>query len=312
MRRLATVLLVSVLTAVQTVPIRALAQPSDPQALEDARWQFSEGTAHFQGRRYAEAMAAFERSNAIVPSPNADLMIARCLRDLGKKVEAAAAFERAEKSARKRVATGEAKYGQTAEAAKTEGDKVKAGLGSIAIHVTKPNGSSVTVDGKEVALENGEATLLHEPGTAVVVVRDAGGNKQRQTITVNAGSSSRMDFAVTDQSTTTTPPIVGPPPRVETPPPKTNEKRGTKWTVPAAFVSGGVTLAGLGVFTGFGLSSKSTFDEISRRCGPSSCTDADRADADSGQRAQTIANVGLIVAAVAAVTTIIFIIESAD
>lgn len=311
MRRLATLLLVGVLTALEAVPYSAMAQPAEPQALEDARWQFSEGTAHFQARRYPEAMAAFERSNALVASPNADLMIARCLRELGRKVDAANAFDRAERAARKRLAAGESKYGQTAEAAKTEGEKVKAALGSITIHVAKPAGSTVTVDGKEIALENGEATLLHEPGTASVIVRDASGGKQRQTITVNAGSSSRMDFAGESTTPPAPPPVVGPP-KVDTSTTRTKETHGTRWTVPAAIASGGVTLAGLGVFTGFGLSSKSTFDDLSRRCGPSDCTAADRADADSGQRAQTIANVGLIVAAVAAVATVIFVIESAD
>lgn len=320
MRRLATLIQVGALTALQaTLPSAAHADPprdgdaTHTQQLDDARFQFAEGSAHYQGRKYAEALTAFERSNQIIASPNADLMIARSLRELGRKADAATAFDRAEKNARRRVAAGEGKYAQTAEAARTEGDKVKSGLGSIAIHIAKPGGATVTVDGKDVTLENGDATLFHEPGGAVVIVRDANGSKQRQAISVIAGSSARLDFAGESTSAPSPPPpVVGPPPPAGDTPPKPSEPKGTKWTVPAAIVSGGVALGGLGVFTGFGLSSKSTFDDLSRRCGPGSCGDADRADAESGQRAQTIANVGLVIGAVATVAAIIFLIESAD
>lgn len=320
MRRLATLIQLCVLTALQvTFVATAHADPprdgdaAHAQQLDDARFQFAEGNAHYQARHYAEALTAFERSNQIIASPNADLMIARSLRELGRKADAATAFERAEKNARRRISAGEAKYAQTAEAARSEGDKVKSGLGSIAIHVAKPGGALVTVDGKEVTLENGDATLFHEPGGAVVIVRDANGSKQRQAISVIAGSSARLDFAGESTSAPTPPPpVVGPPPPGGDTPPKPADTKGTKWTVPAAIVSGGVALVGLGVFTGFGLSSKSTFDDLSRRCGPGSCGEADRADADSGQRAQTIANVGLVVGAVASVAAIIFLVESAD
>jgi len=273
---------------------------ADARALEDARWQFTEGSAHFERQRYAEALASFERSQGYVASPNTGLMIARCLRELGRGSEAVTAFDRAEAEARKRAGQGETKYAATAEAAKTEGAQLRASLGTITVRVARPAGATVTVDGKPLAISaSGEATLLHEPGTVAVIVRDANGGQQKQTVTVAKGAAVTMDFAG-DAGTTVPGPVVGPPPPSGT--------RGSSWAVPAAITAGAVTVAGLAVFTGFGLSSQSTYDDLVARCGASPCGPAERADADSGARAQTIANVGLTVGLVAAAATIVFVV----
>src|SRR4051812_33000197 len=88
---------------------QAQPEPSDPAAVEAARADFSEGQGHFRAKRWSEALKAFEKSYAGVPSPNAQLMIGRCLRELGRGPDAAAAFSSAEAEARKRVNRGESK-----------------------------------------------------------------------------------------------------------------------------------------------------------------------------------------------------------
>lgn len=268
---------------------------ADARALEDARWQFAEGSAHYERGRYAEALAAFERSQAFVVSPNTSLMIARCLREVGRGPDAIAAFERAEVDGRRRASLGEAKYGATADAAKAENAQLRATLGTITIRVARAAGASVLVDGKPIAVPpTGEATVLHGAGTVSVIVRGASGGEQKQTVTVAKGASVTMDFAGAAAPSA----VVGPPP-----PPS-----AMSWAVPAAVTAGVLTLAGGAVFTGFGLSSQSTYDDLTARCGASGCGPDDRAQADSGARAQTIANVGLAVSAAAAVATVIFVV----
>jgi len=272
----------------------------DPRVVDAARFDFTEGTAHFQAKRWAEALEAFEHSFSLVASPNTKLMIARCLRELGRRTDAADAYADAAAEAHRRVTAGEGKYKQTADAAATEGAAVRAQLGTLRVHVARPAGATLTVDTKVVELsKDGDVTVLHEPGTASVTVRDATGAEQRQTVTVQANGTVQMDFAV--QSA---PPA---PPPLSRPPASAPERPRSSWPVPAALVAGGVTLAGLGVFIGFGASSQATYDRLSARCGPSSCGPADRGEADSGKRDQTIANVGIAVSAVAAVATIVFV-----
>jgi hypothetical protein len=160
--------------------------------------------------------------------------------------------------------------------------------------------------------------VIHDPGTATVTVTDARGAEQRQTVTVQSGMTVQMDFAAPSGPQGT--PSVTQPDRVEPPPrarPKTAPPSSvpayeshSSWAFPAALVSGGVAAAGLGVFIAFGASSQSTFDALNARCGPRSCGPADRAEADLGQRNQTIANVGLGVALVATMATIVFVAVS--
>jgi hypothetical protein len=269
------------------------------RALEDARWAFTEGVAHYEHQRFAEALVAFERSQAIVASPNTGLMVARCLRGVGRAADAVAAFDRAEEDARERAAQGETKYTATLDAARSEGARLRATLGTILVRVARPAGATITIDGKPISVSSrGEATFLREPGTVSVLVRDASGAEQKQTVTVARGSSVTMDFAgvaaPAAPGATIGPP--GPP------------HSARSWAVPAAVAAGAVAVAGGVVFAGFGSSSQSTYDELSSRCGAGGCGPSDRAEADRGARAQTIANVGLAVGAVALAATLVFVV----
>jgi hypothetical protein len=228
-------------------------------------------------------------------------MIARCLRELGRRVEALQHFDHAADDAKRRVQRGEAKYSRTAETATSEGAVVRSQIGTIRLHVAHPATATLTIDGKSVPLgADGTASVLREPGTASVVVRDESGAQQRQSVTVLAGGTVHLEFAAEK----TAPPPVIPPPVLPPPPPSSGD---TPWAVPLAWGAGGLTVAGLGVFTIFGLSSQSAYDDLAERCGPRACGPNDRELADEGKRSQTIANVGLGVGIVAAVATVVFV-----
>lgn len=285
-------------------------EPHDAATVESARTLFNEGNAHFHAGRWAAALAAFQKSRALVDSPNTTLMIARCLRELGHAPAAVETFQQAASEANARVAQGEAKYAPTEKAAADEGRRLRSMLGSVRIRVTHRDGATVTVDGKPVPLDaSGEATVLHEPGSATVVVRDAAGAEQRQVVTVLAGSALETEFAgAAPPRATTAGPALATAPAPAPPPAAADRTTGPTWVVPAALASGVLTLAGTGVFIGFGSSSHAKFTALEAQCGPSSCGPEQRAEADAGERQQTIANVGLGVAAVAAAATIAFVV----
>jgi hypothetical protein len=128
------------------------------------------------------------------------------------------------------------------------------------------------------------------------------GAEQSQRATLAAGGAVGKEFTPADTPSS--------PPRVETPPPP-REGEPPGWALPAALVAGGVAIVGAGVFIGFKLKSDSIYDDLQRRCGPSSCGPADRADADEGKRDQNIATVGLVVGGVAAASAIAFVLVRA-
>lgn len=264
-----------------------------------------EGNALLHAGKPAEALEKLEKSFALVASPNTELLVARALRDLGRRVDAARSYEHAEAEAHRRELGGEVKYGQTAAAAHTEGEAIRAELGTLRVHLAR-RGQALLVDGKNVAIAaEGDTSILHAPGRAEVVVRE-GEAEQKQVVTVIAGATIQMEFGATAGTATAESKkgVVGP----FMASPKMERSSSSSWTTPAALIAGGVALAGAGTFAFFGSKSESTYSDLSERCGPASCGPADRADADAAKRDQTIANVGLAVASVAAVTTIAFLV----
>jgi hypothetical protein len=333
--------------------------PSKPSAssVEEAHYLFAQGTAHYGNRRFGEALQSFEQSYQLVPSPNSGLMVARCLRDLGRQGDAAAWYARAEADAKKRVADGDAKYAQTAEAAASEGATLRATLGTLHVTVRNaPRGTRVLVDGNSVALpSNGDMVAFHAPGEVSVRVEPPSGPSQGQVATVQARGEARMVFdagggssegagegsgAGTGAGATAGGPgatgggaggagagaASGADSGGGTGAPASGSSRGDddavdrgrqgggrgarsardrwEWTKPASAVAGGVSVLGFGLGIGFGLTSRSIYDDLAHRCGSTGCGPNDRADADRGKRDQTIGNVGLVVGVSAAVVAV--------
>lgn len=312
----------SVLVFALTVGNAKLAAAAEPDeaTVEAARSDFAEGQSQFRSKKWSEALKSFERSYEKVPSPNAELMVARCLRELGRGPDAALAYKEAEAEARKRVKQGESKYSDTADAAFTEGSQVRATLGTVRIHVTRGPGvplPALSVDKKSVALSStGDATVLHDPGSVQVTVRGGDGAEQRQTATVTAGSTAEVELTVTDAKTTSGPPAATKP----VPPPteggssfsqRVHAQDGEgrhfpSWFWPASIAAGGVTVIAGGMGLGFGASSKSQFEALRDECGPSHCvSDSQRQRVADGDRTQTIANVSFGVAIAGAIATAI-------
>jgi hypothetical protein len=268
---------------------------------EEAKRRFSQGSEKFLTRHYAEALEDLRASHRLVPSPNSGLLIARCLKELKRPVEAYETYAAVAVDARKRAADGDPKYMQTAEAADAEGAVVRSTIGSIRVRVLHPPpGSSIEMDGSSWPANDTGIAVLHVPGEVQVKFRNAGGGEQSQRATVVSGAEVHVEF---DAGAPTTPP---PPPRpkdkIEPPPPVEGPPPG--WTLPAALVAGGVTIVGAGVFVGFGLESESIYSRLQKRCGPGNCSAVDKSEADAGKRDQTIANVGLAVGIVGAASLI--------
>lgn len=287
-----------VLAALLATTLPSRAAHADP--VDDARALFVEGSALLHAGRPEDALEKLQRSFALVPSPNTELLLGRALRELGRRVEAAGALEHAEAEARRRGNAGETKYGQTEAAAHAEAASLRAQLGRLRIRIAEPARASLRIDGKAVPIAaEGETTVLHEPGRIEVAVSREGEAESRQIVEVSAGAAAQMEFA--SASARPPKPVV-----VVTPARVVASSRAT-WALPAAIVAGGVTVVGAGVFTVFGLKSGSAYDDLEARCGPA-CGPAERANADAGSRDQTIANVGLAVGSLAAAAAITFVL----
>jgi len=273
--------------------------PARADSVDDARALFTEGSASLKAGRPQEALEKLERSYALVPSPNTELLLGRALREVGRKVDALRALEHAEVEARRRGNAGVTRYGQTEAAAHAEAASLRAQLGTLRVRVAHPEEATLSVDGIPVPIApEGDTTVVHEPGRVEVAVARSGEAEARQIVTVDAGATVQMEFASREAK-----PLV-----VRVPEPARREPAPVPWAVPAAITAGGVMVVAGGIFTGFALKSGATYDALSDRCGPRSCGPADRADADAGKRDQTIANVALVVAGAAAAAALSFVV----
>lgn len=306
-RSTALLLVLGCVLPIVSAPNAARADTRDTEeSREEAKRLFAQGSSEYLAKRYGEALEDLRASYKLVPSPNSGLLIARSLRELNRRVEAVDMYATVAADARRRAAEGDAKYGQTADVAASEGAVVRATLGMVRVRIAHPPpGSSVEIDGVASPATDSEIVVLHVPGNVTVKFKPKTGAEQSQRATLVAGGDVRMEF--TAASPETAPPPSPPP--IETPPqPPPARGEPPAWTVPAAVVAGGFALAGTGVFIGFGAKSTSIYDDLAAKCGTTGCGPADRATADAGKRDQTIANVGLAVGIAGAASMITFLL----
>jgi hypothetical protein len=308
-----------------SLPPAAMAATSEqPETVAQAKQLFAQGSALVVAGRYADALPLLQRSFEEVQSPNSELLIARCLRELGRLVESQSAFTWTETEARRRLEDGEARYQKTAESAATEGAEVRARLGAIRVRLDGVDaGAKLDLDGAPTDVpESGEAVLWHVPGDAMVTLHSSSRGDQTQPVTVRAGAETVVVFA---PPAPVVPPEAAPPTRAAPPAPSAAPRPtasapaapaasgGLHWSVPVALTTGSLTLIGAGLFTGFGLASSSAYSSLRRECGvPPSCTPSQRPEADRGKRDALIANISLAVGAAAGAATIAFVAVAAS
>jgi hypothetical protein len=270
-----------------SLPQTALAQTAPPDDQEGKR-EFAKGSDRLRDGAYEEALAAFVASNRALPSPNTTLLIARCLRELGRLEEAVDRFQAAAVDADARVAAGETRYQQAADSARTEGAALRANLGVLHLRlVGAADVTDVEVDARRAPVRaDRTADVLHRPGDVHYRLLDGETLRAEGHATVSAGRWTSIDVVVPSKS------APAPPVDVASGSPRPG------WLLPAAISATAVGLLGFGSFTFFGLESQSTFDDLHARCAPM-CGPTDRDAPTRGDREQTIANVSLVVGIVA-------------
>jgi hypothetical protein len=194
---------------------------------------------------------------------------------------------------------------------------VRAALGTIRIRVEVVEADTkLEVDGVPTSFPpEGDVVVWHTPGDVVVSVRTAAGAEQKQLATIRAGAEITMSFAAPQRPMELEPPSPArateltplAPPIAARETPSGEVASGASWATAAALTSGGLALAGGGMFLGFHLEADSVYQELLNSCGKTkSCGPADRPMAQRGKTDQLVANVSLVGGSVAAVAAVTF------
>jgi tetratricopeptide (TPR) repeat protein len=265
----------------------ALEAPADDASRAEAVQLYGQARDLLAKKKAAEALPLLQKSLALLPSPNTELLIAHASRELGRKARAVEFYRRARSSAEAEVAKGQKKYTDTVSDAKQSEEAL---LSSVAtLDVKLPAGTQAVVhrgEGDDVVLESSSLVLV-DPGNVRITVSRPSGSEDRN-VEVQAGATAVVEFEAVVVSTG------GPPPNKTATPVEPSSSTFGALTI-AGGVVGGVGLIGVGLFAGFGLSAKSAYDDLTD-CG-TECPELNEVTAEQlredGKRDQLIANVSL-------------------
>lgn len=275
----------------------AAAPAQEPRARARAQADFDAAQRLFDRGKYAEALALFQRAHEATGSPNAHLMMARCLLALGRTADA---YEAMAATAREATVQAEAepKYVQARDAAAAQLALLEQKVGKIIVALADPSvKASVTLNGEPLSPERHGVPVAVEPGRMVILATAPGGSSVRREVDVRAGETKTVALSFApdvDRSVE-----LAPEPR-ESPPLATAGAAG-------AARGGGVRTAGIAV-AGFGVAgmvmfgvagaiSQSKFATLEKECPQKPCTDVEKYGPliDSGRLFDMLANVGLAV-----------------
>jgi tetratricopeptide (TPR) repeat protein len=252
----------------------------------DAGNAYTRGMAAFQKKRYAEALAEFEKSFAVVKSPNALLMVARCFAQMGELLKAHEAFVETEHLT---AGLGDlaARYEATAQASLEERLELEKQLGwaSVLVKDAKP-GYRVMLGERELQADEWGREVIVLPGSFEVELVTPEGTI-RETLVVPVGAKA---------SVTLTAPVAQPAGREPEPEVAREQPAPVKPRSRALlYTAAGLGAVGVGSFAIFGASSRSKYDDLKSACSGNVCDASLRSKARDGRADQVLANSGLVV-----------------
>ncbi len=280
--------------------------------VEQAQARFARAKELYDNKDFEAALKEFQASRSIVASPNARLYQARCLRESGSLLEAYATFGRTMIEAME-LAKMEARYGRTAEAARTEREELEAHLGFVKlnIHNATPT-TTLTVNGEEIRRTAWTEPVVVLPGEVSVELATPGQPSESRNAAIAAGETQEFTLSVRPQQKAEPAPQAMPTPSPGSTQPIEPREQPTS-LAPYAYTAVAVGAAGFGAFGFFGLSSKKKFDQLEAECGGAICPENQADTLDEGKREQLWANIGLAVGvAGAAAAVTLFILDPDD
>ncbi|MEZ4223580.1 MAG: hypothetical protein R3B13_21710 [Polyangiaceae bacterium] len=299
------------LAGVLLVAANAHGAPSMSPA--EARKEFTRAQSLYSKNKCSEALPKLTRLVEATGSPNAQLYVARCLRQLKQLPEAYEAYSEALRSADKQ-STKDERYADTRSAAAAERAALESKVARIVIAAADAApGLVVQVNGVKVDEDRLGDTLAIKPGKVTVTAEAPGREPFERSQEVAAGENTTFAIVLPARSQTDTPtqaPSNDPQP--EQPPPATKSGGSVSTsgssTRTLGYVALGVGAAGLATFGVAGLMANSRYSSLEDECGGGPCPASKQGDIDDGKRLDLIANIGLGVGAVGVVAGTVLVL----
>lgn len=296
---------------------QVLTPPVDQNERADARDAYSAGLAAFARGAYNEAAREFTRASGSTTSPNAKLMLGRCLHQLQQLPEAYRVLITI-------VRPPEAldpRYGQTRSAAEDELRVLRSQIGILTVYVRADDRSALLhVDGQPIRPTEWNSALPVRPGVVRLSLETASGVIERREVEIGAGQRASIvigspeDMAEGEavQQPATKPmaaksvvrrPVAARAETIEAPQPGPLEPSVASSPGPSAlrigsYIAGGTSALSFVAFGILGTLSTANFAKLEAGCPNRSACDASlESIAARGHTQQVLANVALIAGA---------------
>jgi hypothetical protein len=273
----------------------------------DAQKRFDRGRELANAKRFSQALAEYQISYEIVASPNTHFSIARTLVSLGQFGEAYVEFGKTMAEAQA-AASKDKRYAQAADAADAEQRDLRPKIAFVVVSVEHGDGATVKIGDREVDRAILGSPFPVTPGTITVAVSNGGVEVARQTVTLSATDNKTIVLDGTPKTSESSAPVAETGAREQ---PVLAVDRSPRGLRTAAFVAGGVGVAGLATFVIFGALEKSTYNNLQDACHGGPCPPERADDISTGKSRQTIANIGLVAGLVGAAAGAVLFVVSA-
>ncbi len=255
-----------------------------PAFAEPSKQQFAAAQNLYDEKSYERALAQFEKLAAETASPNAELYVARCLRELGRFPQAYEQMRVALRDASAK-ADQDPRYERTRDAAAAELATLEAKIAKVVIAVADPpSGLAVTLNGAPLPADKLGVPFATAPGEGVIVARAPGKKDVETRVALRAGESRTVALSFHDVEIATKP-------NAPAPLPVAAAKTGGGARFAGYFVVG-VGVAGFATFAGAGIVSNNKYAALKQDCADGSCPTR-ASQIQSGKSFDTIADVGL-------------------
>jgi hypothetical protein len=266
----------------------AIALVAGPARAQDAGQakRFQAAQTLYDEKAFGPALLEFKALAAETGSPNADLYVARCLRELGRLPEAYEALRVALRNATAK-ATTEPKYLKTRNTAAADLAMLESKIAKLVIAVaTPPDGLTVTLDGASVQADRIGVPLVQLEHEALVRLAAPGKRNIERRVLLKAGETTTLSVVLEADA----------PGHVE--PAAPAAEGAAKTTGGGARIAGFVVLglgaAGMATFAGAGVAANKRYDSVFAACGGKHCTNpVYTSQIDGGRTLDVVADVGL-------------------
>lgn len=272
--------------SVGTVPMVEAAPGSPKPAKDPVMEMFESANKLFGEKKYDAALLLFRKVHEQSQSPNARLMIGKCLLAQGQLAEAYNELSTTLQEAAQR-AEAEPKYANTRDAAAADLAPLETKIAKVVITlVDAPTGARVLLAGVEVPSDKLGKPIAVLPGSVEVTAEGLAQGTTTRKENVKGGDSKVIVF----ESKTAT--ADKPPPSADPVVPEGEMVGGGVRKAGYGII--GLGVVGMGLFAFGGIQSDAKFATLEKECGGTRCTDIKYADLiDSGKNMDLLANVGL-------------------